>query len=71
MPGPLYKPFPRRHNHDGTIDSICPECFRTVARCRSEAELDGHEHRHVCDPESIAELRLHRERLSDRNERSS
>ena len=42
--------FLYRRNEDGTIDSICPLCFLTVANVRSEAELDSREKRHECDP---------------------
>jgi hypothetical protein len=39
-----------RRNEDDTIDSICRECFATIATERSETELDRKEHDHVCDP---------------------
>jgi len=42
--------FAHRTNRDGTIDSICKECFVTVATAMWESELDQPEHTHVCDP---------------------
>jgi hypothetical protein len=40
--------FPHRHNPDGSFDSICIECFQTVATKVEEAELVSHEAEHVC-----------------------
>jgi hypothetical protein len=31
--------FARRHNQDGTVDSICKRCFMTVAQVEDESEL--------------------------------
>jgi hypothetical protein len=48
---PADRRFAHRANADGSIDSICTRCFRTVATQRSEAELDRPERDHVCQPE--------------------
>jgi hypothetical protein len=40
--------FSRRHNPDGTWRSICPECYKTVAESRDEADLKRAESFHVC-----------------------
>lgn len=40
--------FPHRENDDGTFDSICPVCFRTVARAPRQEELAELERIHVC-----------------------
>jgi len=40
--------FPHRHNADGTYDSICPVCFRTVGTHRVETVLLKYEEEHVC-----------------------
>jgi hypothetical protein len=40
--------FPRRHNADGTIDSICSRCFETVATAKTEEELRKGEDAHRC-----------------------
>jgi len=40
--------FAHRHNLDGTYDSICKECFKTVATEGQEADLRTAENAHVC-----------------------
>jgi hypothetical protein len=40
--------FSHRQNRDGTFDSICPRCYRTIANRTSEAYLAKDELRHVC-----------------------
>jgi len=40
--------FPHRRNRDGSIDSICPKCFITIAKSRIEAELRWAESEHGC-----------------------
>jgi len=42
--------FVHRPNKDGTIDSICRDCYVTVATARRELELWRAECDHVCDP---------------------
>ena len=41
--------FIHRLNDDGTIDSICRECFVTVATALSPADLQRDEHQHKCE----------------------
>lgn len=41
--------FIHRLNDDGTIDSICRDCFATVATSISGAELEREEQEHICD----------------------
>jgi hypothetical protein len=41
-------PFPHRRNRDGTFDSICGQCFQTVATKATEAELHVAEKDHEC-----------------------
>lgn len=54
MPGTApFEPFPHRRNPDGSFDSICPKCFRTVATRRHETELAQAERDHVCDDDGI------------------
>jgi hypothetical protein len=46
-----YKPapfFPHRRNKDGSFDSICLECFATVASHLSEEELKEADKNHAC-----------------------
>ena len=42
--------FAHRLNPDGTVDSICLECFVTVAKSPWEAGLENAERIHTCDP---------------------
>ncbi len=42
--------FVHRLNEDGTIDSICRNCFITVATAASESVLDRKEPEHNCNP---------------------
>ena len=42
--------FARRENRDGTFDSICSECFQTIATSRRVALLENAERAHACDP---------------------
>jgi hypothetical protein len=46
--------FPHRANDDGTFDSICPLCFRTVAHAHREEDLAEPERNHVCKPRIVA-----------------
>lgn len=46
--------FTRRYNQDGTIDSLCRDCFVTIDKVQSESEIDREENRHVCDPQALA-----------------
>jgi hypothetical protein len=41
--------FAHRSNRDGTTDSICKDCFMTVAKAIWEAELERAERLHCCD----------------------
>lgn len=42
-------PFSHRYSND-SIESICTQCFFTVARARRETDLERFESEHVCDP---------------------
>ena len=42
--------FRRRHNKDGTWDSICLRCFRTAASARDASGLPLLQSTHICDP---------------------
>jgi hypothetical protein len=46
--------FPHRMNKDGTIDSICPQCFVTIGCSTWEADLDRMEAAHICEPARLA-----------------
>jgi hypothetical protein len=45
---PLTETFSHRPNDDGTYDSICHVCVRTVARSMTEAKLVEAEPLHNC-----------------------
>jgi len=47
-------PFPHRINSDGTIDSICDQCFVTVGTSTAEPELRELEAAHACEPARVA-----------------
>jgi hypothetical protein len=42
--------FIHRINGDGSIDSICRECFVTIATAYSRSELERDEQAHACEP---------------------
>jgi hypothetical protein len=46
--------FPHRRNPDGFYDSICLNCFATVASGTQE-ELVQRDKEHVCEPASLEE----------------
>lgn len=54
---PTRPKFVHRWNQDGTIDSICRECFVTVAASKREVDLDQSERLHVCDPWTVKQFR--------------
>jgi hypothetical protein len=41
--------FTHRFNPDGTYDSICRNCFRTVGHAKAERALVPEEGTHVCN----------------------
>jgi len=45
--------FSHRFNANGTVDSICRDCFVTIASEPRESELCLKERLHVCDPTLI------------------
>jgi hypothetical protein len=49
--------FLRRLNRDGTFDSICPQCVRTVASHCREGLLANAEIRHKCEGPELRFLR--------------
>lgn len=42
--------FIHRINEDGSIDSICRDCFVTIATGRTRSDLEGQERQHTCEP---------------------
>jgi hypothetical protein len=49
--------FLHRLNRDGTVDSICPRCIRTVASHYAEALLANAEAQHKCQGPELRFLR--------------
>jgi hypothetical protein len=52
--------FPHRRNADGSFDSICLKCLLTIAKAKTEAELDRHDKNHVCIPSILSQRSLDR-----------
>jgi hypothetical protein len=50
------KQFPHRENSDGTYDSICPKCFRTIDTRHVEGDLVAEERVHICDQGDLLPL---------------
>jgi hypothetical protein len=44
-----------RRNKDGSYNAICPRCFATVARSKSEPEVAEHQRAHICESAFLAE----------------
>jgi hypothetical protein len=53
--------YPHRHNRDGSFDSICLNCFATLATAKTEAELLEFDKSHICQPATVSQ------RAFDRN----
>jgi hypothetical protein len=49
--------YAHRRNADGTSDSICLHCFRTVASCNRSTDLPEMESQHRCRAEDVECLR--------------
>lgn len=47
-------PFVHRVQRNGTVDSICDQCFITVGTTAAESELQLLENAHICEPARIA-----------------
>ena len=45
--------FSHRPNNDGSVDSICLRCFRTIASDKNERSIAMVEFQHECDPSDI------------------
>jgi hypothetical protein len=66
MSSPLPAEFAHRLNHDGTTDSICKNCYLTIATASWEADLDSAERGHKCDPTRLEYLKKAVARSHDR-----
>jgi hypothetical protein len=45
--------FAHRANANGTVDSICKECFATIHTAKKESDLKKAEREHICKPEDL------------------
>jgi hypothetical protein len=55
--------YPHRRNRDGSFDSICLNCFATLATARTEPELFEHDRNHVCRYSTLSQRTLDRKVL--------
>jgi len=55
--------FVHRHNRDHTWDSICRNCYLTVATADDEESLATPEHNHDCDELWAAKIQTDLEKL--------
>jgi hypothetical protein len=65
--------FAHRHNPDGSFDSICAQCFETLATESTEAELLAAESAHECKGFDLGQM-MHqtgRERRPNRSRQSA
>jgi hypothetical protein len=53
----ISRKFSHRLNRDGTVDSICRECFITVANEHCESDLAAKERLHSCNPAIVERYR--------------
>ena len=58
--------YPHRRNRDGSFDSICLNCFATVATAYTEPELLEYDRRHVCKAATVSQRAFDRELLQAR-----
>jgi len=60
--------YPHRRNSDGSFDSICLNCFATVANAGTEPELLEYDSRHVCEPATVSQRAFDRRVLEGKAE---
>ncbi len=48
--------FRHRENSDGTFDSICLQCFQTIANVKDERDLFVFEGNHICEGFDLGRL---------------
>src|SRR3982074_2536226 len=51
--------FPHRRNKDGSFNSICLQCFATIASHMTEEELQELDKHHVCEKSILSERGNH------------
>jgi hypothetical protein len=55
--------YPHRRNRDGSFDSICLNCFATLATAKTEADLLELDKRHICQPATVSQRAFDRKLL--------
>lgn len=48
--------YPHRLNADGSFDTICHLCFRTLGKAEKEEDLAALEQAHVCRKRDLARM---------------
>ena len=48
--------FIRLEKKDGTVDSICRNCFVTIATARLKSDLESEECKHICETYGLQRL---------------
>jgi len=54
MSSPTMEGFSHRFRSDGTVDSICRRCFKTIGTTQIEKDLQFLESYHVCEPDTLS-----------------
>lgn len=62
--------FPHRRNKDGSLTSICLNCFGTVASHKTEEELQEEDKRHVCVSSVLSRRGNRVSSIQDENQKS-
>jgi hypothetical protein len=65
MAGILVAFYPHGRNKEGSYDSICLDCFATVAFGKSKAELTEFDKTHVCIPSAMVQRTFDRRELEE------
>ena len=60
----MQRSYPHRQNWNGSYDSICIFCFRTIANRSTEADLVEDERGHVCAEWDLCRFKV-KKRLLD------
>jgi hypothetical protein len=48
--------FSHNRDNEGSFNSVCPDCFKTIATQRLELDLLHYEFDHVCNPDLLRAL---------------
>jgi hypothetical protein len=61
--------FIHRPNNDGSFDSICLRCFRTIESDKNGRSLAMMESQHECEPKDL--IRLKRQEIGEKGQTES